>query len=88
LIESSWELPDGKTPVGIRRPSANPSASALSTHTLGGPALLKPIASTPPIVEPIVSEDFILPDDLESFLCDFNLDTNRDFEAELDSFFF
>lgn len=45
LIESSWELPDGKTPVAIRRPSANPSASAQSTHTLGGTAYLRTMAS-------------------------------------------
>ncbi|XP_046462903.1 rac GTPase-activating protein 1-like [Daphnia pulex] len=45
LIESSWELPDGKTPVAIRRPSANPSASAHSTHTLGGTAYLRTMAS-------------------------------------------
>ena len=45
LIESSWELPDGKTPVAIRRPSANPSASAHSTHTIGGPAYLRTMAS-------------------------------------------
>lgn len=45
LIESSWELPDGKTPVAIRRPSANPSASAHSTHTIGGNVYLRTMAS-------------------------------------------
>lgn len=45
LIESSWELPDAKTPVAVRRPSANPSASAHSTHTLGGTAYLRTMAS-------------------------------------------
>lgn len=45
LIESSWELPDGKTPVAIRRPSANPSASTHSTHTLTGQPFLRTMAS-------------------------------------------
>lgn len=45
MIESSWELPDGKTPVAIRRPSANPSYSAHSIQTTGGPGYLRSMAS-------------------------------------------
>nr|CAG4634954.1 EOG090X0ACU [Alona affinis] len=45
LIESSWDLPDAKTPVAVRRPSGNPSASAGSVHTMGGTAYLRSMAS-------------------------------------------
>lgn len=46
MIETSWELPDGKTPLAMRRPSGNPSHSAHSIHTAGGgPGYLRTMAS-------------------------------------------
>lgn len=50
MVESEWELPEGKTPVAIPRHSANPS-SAHSVHGQPGTGYLRTMASGGRIIQ-------------------------------------
>jgi len=51
MMDSEWELPEGKTPVAIPRPSANPTLSAHSVHGMGGTGYLRTMASGGRIIQ-------------------------------------
>jgi len=51
MMDTEWELPEGKTPVAIPRSSANPSSSTHSIHGLAGSGYLRTIASGGRIIQ-------------------------------------